>query len=133
MSYLSCDRLYHSRQIMILDLSMLLPWSEIAHFPVVSIISKPHLGSYQKNFVIMNNNTAVVYDIFVNHRPVGISQQSELISELIHLHPNITKNIFYFLRGQNLRQNLPRVKSSVPLQSTHSADTKTSMVVNRGV
>ena len=54
---------------MILDLSMLLPWSEIAHFPVVSIISKPHLGSYQKNFVIMNNNTAVVYDVLVHDRP----------------------------------------------------------------
>ena len=114
MSYLSCDRLYHSKQIMILDLSMLLPWSEIAHFPVVSIISKPHLGSYQKNFVIMNNNTAVVYDIFVNHRPVGISQQSELISELIHLHPNITKNIRSDFGLEKFCKNFPGVKNGVP-------------------
>jgi len=54
---------------MIFNLPVLLPRGEISKFAVVTVVSQPHLRSYQEYFLIVNDYSTVVYDILVNNGP----------------------------------------------------------------
>ena len=46
-THLSSNGLYDTRQIMILPLTMLLPWGKIPQLAVIPVIRKPHLRAYK--------------------------------------------------------------------------------------
>jgi hypothetical protein len=50
-------------------LPVLLPWGEVAEFSIVAIVGKPHLRSNKQNLSIVNDYSAVIYDILVDDRP----------------------------------------------------------------
>ena len=51
---------------MVFGLSALHPRGKESEFPVVSIVRKPHLGSYKENFAIEDYDTAVVNYVFMD-------------------------------------------------------------------
>lgn len=68
-SLLTSNFLYHTRQIVVLDLSLLHPWGKVSQFSVVSIVSEEHLGPNQKNFTIKYDDTAIVFYSLVHDGP----------------------------------------------------------------
>ncbi len=54
---------------MVLSLTMLLPWCEVTHFPIITVIGEPHLWTDQDDFAVVNNDTTIVVDVLVNNGP----------------------------------------------------------------
>ena len=50
---------------------MLHPWREVSKFSIVSVVSKPHLGSDEGNLSIIDNHATVVDDILVYDWPIS--------------------------------------------------------------
>ena len=57
------------RKIMVFPLSVPCPGSEVPELAIVPIICQPHLWTDEKDFLVINNDSAVVVDILVVYRP----------------------------------------------------------------
>ena len=54
---------------MVFPLSVPCPGSEVPELAIVPIICQPHLWTDEKDFLVINNDSAVVVDILVVYRP----------------------------------------------------------------
>lgn len=57
------------REIVVLDLSMLHPWGEVPHLPVVPVVREPHLRTDVDDFPAVDDDSAVVDHILMNNGP----------------------------------------------------------------
>ena len=65
---------------MVLPLSMFCPGREVAQFPIISIICKPHLGPNEQNLLIMHDDSAIVYHVLVNDGPIEGDERKGITS-----------------------------------------------------
>jgi len=63
------DGLDYPWEEVVLPLVVLHPRCEVSHLTVVSIISKPHLGTNEENLLVVDNDATVVYHVLVYDRP----------------------------------------------------------------
>ena len=67
---LSGNSLDYPRKIMVFPLSMPGPGSKVAEFAVIPVVRQPHLGPNQENFLVVNDDSAIVVYVLVDYRPV---------------------------------------------------------------
>ena len=73
---LTSNTLDHPWKIVVFSLTMFCPWSEVAHLAVIPVIRQPHLWPNKEDLTVVNDNSTVVDDVLVNHRPgKGFSRQ----------------------------------------------------------
>ena len=87
MLYLFGDCLDNPREIMIFPLSMFCPRSEVTQFTIISIIGQPHFGANKENLLVMDDYSAVIYDVLMHDGPDfgcvqcdGVSREARLTS-----------------------------------------------------
>ena len=71
--YLTSNCEQNSGEVVILNLSVLHPWREPAEFAIVSIVGHPHLRANEKDFGVVDYNSAIVDDVLVHNWPASIS------------------------------------------------------------
>ena len=54
---------------MVLYLPMLSPMGKISELAIISVVRKPHLRTNVQYFTIVNDDTTIIDDIFVNNGP----------------------------------------------------------------
>lgn len=69
MSHLPAHCMNDSREIVILDLPMLHPWSEVPHLSVVAVVREPHLRADVEDLPAVDDDSAVVDHILMHDRP----------------------------------------------------------------
>lgn len=67
---LSGDSLNDPRKIVVFPLSMSGPGGEVTEFAVIPIVSQPHLRPDEEDFLVVNNDSAVVVHVLVDYWPV---------------------------------------------------------------
>lgn len=67
---------------MVFDLAMLHPRRKPPQLAVITIVRHPHLRADEEDLSVVNNNTAVVDDVLVNHRPVDSPYQFRLSNRI---------------------------------------------------
>ena len=67
--YLSSNGRKYTRKIVVLHLSVFHPRREPAKLAIVSIVRHPHLRADEQNFRVVNDDSAIINDIFVHHWP----------------------------------------------------------------
>lgn len=85
---------------------MLCPRREVSQFSVIPIVSEPHLGADKQYLSVVNDNTAIIYDVLVDHGPASVHSKQRIQNDL-HIHANIAHNSLSLLGGQDLGQYLP--------------------------
>lgn len=58
-----------TREVVILSLPMLRPWREIPHLPIIPVVCQPHFRANVQNFLAIDDDSTVVYDVLMNDRP----------------------------------------------------------------
>ena len=58
---------------MVFDLSVLHPRREPTKLAIVAIVCHPHLRTNEEDLRVVDNDSAVIYDVFVHDRPVEVS------------------------------------------------------------
>lgn len=114
-TYLISDGLDYPREEVVFPLVVLHPRREVSHLTVVSIISKPHLGTNEENLLVVDNDATVVYHILMCDRPWDrmMMKDERNVVEEIHVHPNVTKNAHRIIARKNFRKDFPRVQDGV--------------------
>lgn len=59
----------HPWEVIIFDIAGALPGSKVPQLAVVSIVGAPNLGTDEEDFLVKNDDAAVVADIFVRYGP----------------------------------------------------------------
>lgn len=68
-AYLTGDGMDNPGEIVVFDLAVLHPRRKPPQLTVVAVVRHPHLRANEEYLAIMDNNTAVVDDVLVYHRP----------------------------------------------------------------
>ncbi len=58
---------------MVFPLSMLRPRREKTQLTIITVVGKPHLRADEQNFLVVDNNSAIVDDVLVHNGPGEIS------------------------------------------------------------
>lgn len=66
---LAGHRMNNSWQVMIFDLTVLHPRCEVSKLSVVSVVGQPHLWADMKDFVIVDDHSAIVDHVLVDDGP----------------------------------------------------------------
>ena len=113
-AYLTGNLCDDAWQVVVLNLTMLHPRSEVAHLPVVTVIGQPHLRANMQDLVVVNDYATVVDNVLMHDWPrITLSVSSKSIYENVHIHANVAQDSIGVGRLQDLRQNFPRVKHRV--------------------
>lgn len=54
---------------MVFNLSVLHPGGKISKFSVITIVGEPHLGANHEDFAVINDNTAIIYNVLMHGGP----------------------------------------------------------------
>jgi hypothetical protein len=93
---------------MVLSLAVFLPGREVAKFTIVAIVGHEHLWANKKNLAIVDDNSAVIDDVFVYDRPKkGQESRTQCCSTLTHSHANVAYNALSLLRLQYFAEHFP--------------------------
>lgn len=58
---------------MVFPLSVPCPRSKVTEFAVIPVIGQPHLGTDEENLLVINDDSAVVVHVLMDHWPVNRS------------------------------------------------------------
>lgn len=80
---------------MVFPLAIFGPRCEVSHFAVVSVVCQPHLRSYEEDFAIMQNHTAIVDHVLMHNGPEVRKEVNgcEKLRFLRHAHPNVAEDV----------------------------------------
>jgi hypothetical protein len=111
---LSGNSLDDPRKIMVLPLSVPGPRSEVAELAVITIVRQPHLRPDKEDFLVVNDDSAVVVYVLVDYRPATRStNETRRAGRRAYVHSDVTDNSFSLLRCQYLCEDLPRMQHRI--------------------
>lgn len=68
--HLTRDSMDYTREVVVLDLSVLHPRREVSHLSVISVVREPHFRAYVEDLSAVNDDTTIVDDVLVDHWPI---------------------------------------------------------------
>ena len=94
---------------MVFPLSMLRPRREKTQFTIITVVGQPHLGTDEQNFLVVDNNSAIVNDVLVDNGPgeIFMFNLATCTTTQQCSHPEIANDAHCFVRRQYLGQNFP--------------------------